>query len=371
MTRLAFRDATQVCRTGTKFLKDGPIANNPDEVGLVSIFENGSLSVPAPNLVYINCNLSLNTDPAIQGAGTLVNDGRIRFREARISETTINNSAGGIIQLFGDGAHIIDNVTLTNQGLVTWEADPMGQNGAFSWSNNTTFFNEGVFDIRCDNDIELITQPGLPPGEKMLLNKGLIKKTAGGLNDTVIKVPFTNNNGTLDLNGYSIKFESSFLQVSGTIKLRNGTLESTLDLVIRDGILSGSGTINANLQMGGSVDLGDTIGRLEINGFFTLTSTGAIRIRVGGSNPGVSFDQIVCSQTVTLQGQPGSGCSVIVDLVGNYTPDPFVPHDFLIGANLNGDFGSVFMPFLNGQANLGEVVCNQILPGRATLRRLR
>jgi hypothetical protein len=94
----------------------------------------------------------------------------------------------------------------------------------------------------------------------------------------------------------------SFVQTSGQT-IVNGTLNSVPAVQIKGGTLSGSGTINANVIMGGRLSPGNSPGILTINGNYTQTAFGAYVAELAGLTAGTGYDQVDVNGTADLAGK--------------------------------------------------------------------
>jgi hypothetical protein len=75
---------------------------------------------------------------------------------------------------------------------------------------------------------------------------------------------------------------------------------------LQGGVLTGIGTVAANVVSSGIVSPGDGIGLLTINGNYTQTSTGRLTIDLAGLVPGSGFDRLSVSGSASLAGTLGA-----------------------------------------------------------------
>jgi hypothetical protein len=129
--------------------------------------------------------------------------------------------------------------------------------------------------------------------------------------------------GTFTTNGVD------YIQSTGTTTV-DGTLAAA-NVDINGGLLTGSGTIQANVINAGTVAPGDTFGTLTIQGNFTQTPTGVLLIDIAGPN---QYGQLAVTGTATLSG------TLDVSLVGGYVPDAGTAFQILSFANYSGGFTS-------------------------------
>jgi hypothetical protein len=191
----------------------------------------------------------------------------------------------------------------------------------------------------------------------MITNLGTIEQNGpeplrmfgGMVNDGSIQV---SNGGTISFQGY---LGGSFIN-AGTVTVGNGGtlsaqhgLTGTVDYVqsggttvvdgvlsaanvdIMGGLLTGSGTIQANVTNAGTVAPGDTFGTLTIQGNYAQTATGVLLIQIGGAN---AYGQLVVTGTATLGG------TLDIALINGYTPALGTSFDILSFNQRSGDFAT-------------------------------
>jgi hypothetical protein len=113
--------------------------------------------------------------------------------------------------------------------------------------------------------------------------------------------------------------------------LGQSTVRSPLFLSHEDGAILGSGTLNVvgSSLLGGliepdlAVSHGDmsiaslnSFGRLELAGDFVLGDSSELKLELGGSEPGETFDRLIVGGKVVLSG------SIRIDLAEDFLPDP-------------------------------------------------
>jgi hypothetical protein len=86
---------------------------------------------------------------------------------------------------------------------------------------------------------------------------------------------------------------------------------------IQGGTLAGSGTIDANVQNAGQVDVGGAgaAGLLIVTGNYTQTAAGTLNMKLGGYDPGTKFDQLQIGGVARLAG------TLNVTLLPDFTPE--------------------------------------------------
>jgi len=131
---------------------------------------------------------------------------------------------------------------------------------------------------------------------------------------------------------------------SGTLTLASGGVVTTNSAItIVNGSLSGTGTINGDLQNpSGTVALATPFGTLNVNGNFGQNSAASLQIALGGTTAGTNYDQLIVSRDMALFG------TLQISLANSFSPslgDRF--HVLAWGGTLSGTFGTQ-LPALTG-----------------------
>jgi hypothetical protein len=141
--------------------------------------------------------------------------------------------------------------------------------------------------------------------------------------------------GTVTVQSGKLSLSGDYTQTGGsTIVGANTTLTSEGTVNILGGMFSGAGIVNGNvnnagtffgtLQIYGNVVNSGTLnpggtgagGILTINGTYTQTATGILTIEIGGTSPGIDYDQLVVKGTASLGG------TLNVVLISPFSPPP-------------------------------------------------
>lgn len=145
-----------------------------------------------------------------------------------------------------------------------------------------------------------------------LNNAGKLLKPAGS--DATLNVELANTGQMLIENGalhVRVPAGKACKQTGGTTTFEGGTLSvedatgTTSDgtFEVAGGMLNGIGTIEGNLKnSGGHIKPGHSPGSITINGNFTQMAGGVLDMEVGGTTPGVSYDQMLINGTAYLGG---------------------------------------------------------------------
>ncbi len=227
-----------------------------------------------------------------------------------------------------------------------------------------TFNNNGTINIGNFSSNTLILEgagshTGTIKGNKLNFNLATARQqnTFSSTSSIEVYSIYVLGNHDVDIDG-SVYVKSDFLirnnstvtvSTSGIVDLGNVTVEDTSQLIYRIAggsynpgesmilaqgeTLSGEGTIQADLTNAGTLRPGSSPGTITIGGDFTQLPAGILEIELGGTEPGVSHDQLVINGTADLDG------SLTVHLI-----DPFIP-------SLNDNFTIVTYGSHSGRFN--------------------
>jgi hypothetical protein len=151
-----------------------------------------------------------------------------------------------------------------------------------------------------------------------LENAGTINAT--GTNALVIQ-PGTGgftDSGTLQaVHGSTLQVVGGYTQSAGSTIADGTVTASGGSVTINGGTLSGSGTVNGNVILAGTVNPGDypvSFGQLTINGDFTQTSTGIFNEEIGGTSSGTDYT------VLDINGSASLGGTLNIMLTNNFFP---------------------------------------------------
>jgi hypothetical protein len=142
------------------------------------------------------------------------------------------------------------------------------------------------------------------------------------------------NSGAVLLAGATLTVAGDYTQTGGTTTLAGGTLaaQSTVDL--EGGILSGFGTIAANVVNGAKLRPRPGGEGLVISGDYTQTASGTLAIPIGGTEAGTQYGFLQVGGPATLDG------ALRVRLIGGFQPAEGDTFTILTFAASSGDFAS-------------------------------
>ncbi len=157
-------------------------------------------------------------------------------------------------------------------------------------------------------------------------NGGTVTVASGG---TVSEQGLFSNAGTVTIaaGGTFSTSGGDYIQWAGTTRVDGLLSAANFDLM--RGLLTGTGTIQANVTNAATVEPGDPFGTLTIEGNYTQTATGVLLIQIGGPN---QYGQLVVTGTATLGG------TLDVSLLGWYVPAAGTSFQILSSAQSSGDF---------------------------------
>jgi hypothetical protein len=108
------------------------------------------------------------------------------------------------------------------------------------------------------------------------------------------------------------------------------------------GALTGAGAIFGNVCNNGAVIPGDAIGSVAIAGAYTQQASGSLTFELGGSAPGLQYDQLLITGAGALAG------TLAVDLIDGFTPNIGQTFTILTANEVDGTFTTEMLPSLPG-----------------------
>jgi hypothetical protein len=238
----------------------------------------------------------------------VMNRGRIQlssFEGASPSELTVTTGTltnRGVILTLGDGGPMVLNAALDNQGSLFLQRG-MICTGSVVSSGSITLFNGDLTVNLTDSETPFVNTGGISVSSL----RGFIVEGGDLVNAGSVTVdPF----GTLLVTG-------EYEQTAGMTALNSGSLTAGTLVNLEGGTLAGSGMVNADVRNNAEVDVGraSSTGVLTVNGNYTQTAGGVLRVRIGGLTPGTDFDQLNVTGQATLDG------TLTVNLINGFVPD--------------------------------------------------
>jgi hypothetical protein len=279
------------------------------------------LTLGATSSLNVNNGSFFGLDGGGLVSGTLTNNG------VAINDGTLTNNFGGTFTNNGG----FDNTTgvMHNYGTIT---NNLG--GTFIDAGN--FFNNagGVFDNDGFLDNSRGTNGGVINNSGTLNNSGAELTNSGTVNNTgqINSSATFQNSGAVTISGTGLFTTSTNYTQTAGHTIVDGTLTATGSAIvnIQGGTLGGTGTINGNVEMAGTMMPGapGTPGSLVIFGNYEQKDTGILEELIGP----YSHSFLDVSGNVSLD----SGALLDITLLDGYDP-------------LNQTFSIMDFAFLNGQ----------------------
>jgi hypothetical protein len=305
----------------------------------------------ASGLIQGNSNgQALTIDPS--NAGHFVNEGTIRSVGG--GELLLTGLGGGSFSgngvyealdgslLRGDSTAVVGSLTggVLTEG--TWRAIDEGQGANIRLQNNNTSLIQTIganaavelsgtnsnFTVRATNQTLDSSLNQLQGG--LTLRNGRMMNLSGGLTQA----------GSLVIDGAStaLAVNGDFLQTAGSTYLVDGgtlSLATESSHLMTGGLMAGNGTIIGDLiNSQGQVSPGLSAGALTIDGNYVQGALGSLKIEIGGTQAGLSFDQWHVTGTASLDG------ALVVSLLGNYTPEATDTFEIITAGSLAGLFSN-------------------------------
>ena len=217
-----------------------------------------------PNYIT-NEGLLINTSVGqVNGVAELLNQGRFINNGTYSTGCNVNGYCGAT-----NSGTLINNGTFTNN-YAPFEGANAGCNSTQPaiigcvFTNNGRLINNGTFD-----NFGTFSSSGSFTNHGTLLDGGVL---AGAFNNTGT---LTNSGAVTVTNSSSLTTSSDYTQTTGRT-IVDGALTATGGAIVRilGGTLSGSGTINGNVVVGGTLMPGDDPGTLTIFGNYEQTGAG-------------------------------------------------------------------------------------------------
>jgi hypothetical protein len=304
-------------------------------------FEDGSSFVGAGTNVTSNANVTLSG--SINSENLLFSDSTTLFGTGVIHGPVacrqVTIGSGAIVTLASDAVLNVNNLasamfiygSLTNAGTINWIGPSLLQFSGGTLHN----LSEGVFDLK--------TNAGISSTGRFI-NEGTFRRSAGGKTNTVAAgVAFTNH-GTINVQTGAVLFDGSLSNPDGTLAVSGGKISSTAPLTLTNGIITGSGTVEApSITSAARVSPGASNAVLMISGNYTQQLAGSMEFDIGGTEPGVNQSQLIVTGNADLHGTVGLKFSP------GYSPATGSSNIVLTAASLTGDFDC-----FNGFLLLGE-----------------
>ncbi|MCX6924291.1 MAG: hypothetical protein NT154_13920, partial [Verrucomicrobia bacterium] len=278
-------------------------------------------------------NLALN-GASMTGAGSV--NGSFTWNSGALTpDVSFNITTNGLLLLASSGGKTL-NGTITNAGVVRWT-------GTGNLVVRGAIHNKpgGLFDAQNNEYLDWVS------GTPVIMNEGTFRKSVGTAT-TTCQIPCVNR-GRVEANAGTLYFSgTTFTDQAGTIALGGGTFQTTYQLALSGGQLTGAGTVKPGSGTAAQVTSAATVapatnGVLRIEGDFTQLLPGTVNFELGSTAPGTNHSLLAITGDATLAGTIG------VKLADTYLPNPGDTFNVMTFRSRSGDFAC-----FNGLLFLGQ-----------------
>ena len=295
--------ANRINKTGEFNYVSGRLDLNTLTFGDTGLF--GDFAVTNDHSLYVRNDVTIEAGTTvtvgsgnISGGATINNSGNLVLNGGSLDSSQINNIGAGSFD-FARGNLSLDSLNVADTGLL----------GKTVVLDSSKTINVNNVNVEAGSKLEI---SGGSSSASNLTNEGVVNITAAGHLSA----------GTYAQNG------------SAAVTTVNGSLNA--DVVVNDGKLMGSGTINGNLFNSGDFAPANSPGVLHVTGDFTQTEFGLLNIEIGGLLSGDEYD------VLNIDGIANLGGTLDVDLYdlgsGLFSPSLGDTFDFLTAETIIGDF---------------------------------
>jgi len=282
--------------------------------GVSSLFSSTTITLAGA----INSeNLALN-GATVTGAGSVT--GSFTWNSGTLTpDVSFNIATNGLLLLASSGTKTL-NGTITNAGVVRWTG--LGNLRVQGAIHNLP---GGLFDIQNNEYLDYTV------GSPVVVNDGTFRKSAGTLT-TICQIPFLNR-GRVEINSGTVSFSgTTFNDQGGVLALGGGTLQAAQPLMLASGLLTGWGTVSADVTNAGCIRPASSNGVLKINGKCEQLLGGRMEFEVAGTDPGTNQSRLNITGAAILRGTVGVLWS------DGYVPSPGTDFSVLGFASRAGEF---------------------------------
>ncbi|MEM7196206.1 MAG: filamentous hemagglutinin N-terminal domain-containing protein [Pseudomonadota bacterium] len=281
------------------------------------------------------------SEGSFDGAGVLVTTGTDSEIGADIAGNDIDDVLGSRGQ--PDRSRQLSNRTWRQEGDIEW----LGGDIEF---DSVTLENSGSFSITDDHQIFAFNESEgeFPESTIENMDGGVFTKIDGeGISTIGSSIFFSNQGGDVIASSGEMAFDGGFEQLDGTTELTSDptidvedffVISSTSNMDFQGGQISGSGTIDATVDLDGVlVTPGQSPGNLNITGDMNASSNTNFFMEIEGFDPGFDHDFISVGGNANLAG------TMEVFLDGGFIPDDGDTFNLIKAA---GDVNGVFDVFI-------------------------
>lgn len=265
-------------------------------------------------------NLVLYSGATLAGSGSL--SGLVTWGEATIASGAAITVAPGSHLLMSSGGNNPKELygSLTNAGTVT-----------FSTYGNLiiggTFHNlaGALFDLQTTD--RSITKAD---SAAVIINDGVFRRSSSS-GSVSCGVPIINN-GTVEALAGTLSITGTFTNPAGTLSLAGGTIIMSEPLVLAGGLLTGWGTLDADVTNAACIRPARTNGVLTLKGRCDQLLGGRMEFDLAGTDPGTNQSRLNITGAARLRGSVG------VNWIDGYVPPPGTNFVVLTFDSRQGEF---------------------------------
>ena len=263
-------------------------------------------------------NLALLYNATLTGTGSF--SGTLTWGGGSIGPDAVITVAPNGTLLIASAANYVKNLygSLTNAGTITWQPRSGLLIGGVLHN-----LPGALFDAQFDATV-------MQGGSGLIVNEGVFGKSAGS-GSTDCAVTFINN-GTVKVSSGTLDFEGAYTNPAGTILLAGGTFRTLSPLWLSGGLLTGWGTLDADVTNAACIRPACSNGVLTINGKCEQLLGGRMEFELAGNQPGTNQSRLNITGAAILRGTVG------VVWGEGYVPSPGTSFPVLTFASRKGEF---------------------------------
>lgn len=285
------------------FIDNGLLQSNANTMTInptapFTVGSTGTLQASGGTIFVANATTLTNFSGTTLTGGTyrVSGGGTLNLDSTRPSITTLG--AGTTVELNGTSTFTAINQLATNGGTFRLL-------GGRAFTTVGSFANNGLLEISGAGST--FTMAGAA-----FTNSGTVNVLSGGAFNSGASVTVSSGQFTIGTGG-TVGGAGSFTVQNSAVLRVDGALNKVLT-VDAGGRVQGTGTINGNVTLDGEIAPGNSAGTITVNGSITQKGSTVTKIEIGGTTQGTQYDNIIVTQTVTLNGQ------LNVSFFGGYLP---------------------------------------------------
>lgn len=306
--------------------------------------------------------LELSAHVTGTGAVDVLGDGTqgstLAWVNGQLGTVNINVRPGAQLVLPGNqGQRELSGCVINNGGMFAWQGQSLTAGAGAALNVLPT----GKLDIQQDGSLAYNQQPP----RLTIRNSGTLIKS-GGSTSTLLDADVYNS-ASLLLKLGTLQVQGALVQDSGNAELQTGTVLVAPSFYLSGGSLTGIGQVDANLDNAGIIAPGLNVGILRVanQANYQQAALGTLLLELGGTTPGVLYDQLVVSGKAALSGK------LEIQLANGFVPQQGQSFDVLTCKSLSGKFltvtGPAPLPSTTWVARYSETGVSLVLAGLATV----